>query len=337
MKKTLLYLLVLGTFWACTERFTFPGFEVQPEQMVINCIITPDSLFSCELTHTYQLNDTTDHAITDAAISIYNNATQTLICQLNHQHGAYYCGDQYPEIGVEYRIHVQTAQYGEATATTIIPEPQQASNVHASVGTVEIGEYESCSKLDFSIINSPTTETYYQGFLSMFEYIQCDEISDPDLYKLYGDSILNFRTIESYNHSELTTDVVLMAEELNTWDMPLLFSNAMFLDESHQFTVYLDDLYSSYGAVFILQTLSAELYQYRKSFYQHIIGRSQGETAGDYDLVLGNYIQTPTAIYSNFDGALGIFGGYVHSTLYTDELIYNQNIPFDLTEAPYHD
>ena len=57
-------------FVACETPFTYNDIQESTEQMVVGCTIMPDSLFSCYISHTYILNDTTNHDVEDAVVKI---------------------------------------------------------------------------------------------------------------------------------------------------------------------------------------------------------------------------------------------------------------------------
>lgn len=300
MKTHYLILLLLILLLGCVSDFAFDDIPTTDPELVVFSLLSPNEPFSCYVSQTQSIADTSSAAIDNATVII--SAQGHELCQLENQGDGYYSDSTHsPEQGVEYRLQVVHHDFGEASATATIPQAQTITDV-LWVRYLYLNDTGgSYGKLQFTIPNSPSEPCYYDAvFFSTW-------LNNRDSARYYS-PVINFGSYDCI-------DAVLLAEGLwETYPQTLLFSNNLFAGDSHTF-----NLYTGYGKNAVtLFTISEALYNYRRS---SLLNEDSETFYSSFDVdqvIYGIYQPVSTEIYSNFDGAHGLFGAYNTYTLHED-------------------
>lgn len=148
MKKSILILITILGVQACVK-FIETDENLLNKQLVINSIITPDSLIKVNVFENVDINNIDNKAILDADITLFENEinVENLQLKLNITENSFYLetGEKqfdttyyYSSIetkvksGASYTLKIKHPDYKEATCTTTIPASIQIQNIDTS-------------------------------------------------------------------------------------------------------------------------------------------------------------------------------------------------------------
>ena len=122
--------------------------------------------------------------------------------------------------------------------------------------------------------------------------------ADPTVY--YNDGFEGFTN----------SDPIIVNEDLMRYNPgAIIFSDDIFSNSTHQFTIRCNSVEGRRN-YFVLYTLSKELYQYRRTFFQHQYEQGIKGISRFSDLTLLDFTGNAIDVYSNVEGGYGIFAGY---------------------------
>lgn len=316
---------------SCVETIPLDSLPVN-KILVVNGLITPDSLFSCTVSRVFSINDTSDHFIDCASVKIIDADLNVEVCTLSHVSEGYYkSADIKPVAGKTYQIEISSEGYPTIKGTTTVPFQQKADNVYV----VKEGGYDPISgddyaELHFSIQDQSNDPNYYEVSLASLNKwgVDYEIIPGQIMKKVELEDSIYIICDANYYYSYTIVDAVLQAEGLMRYNpSSLVFSDQLFNNLEHDFIIRCS-FTPSKSSFFILYSLSPELYKFRTTLIQHQyeIG-AKGISRFD-DLAGLDFSSKAIDVYSNIDGGYGIFAGYNTHTLFsafeTPEEIYDE-------------
>ena len=339
-QKLTCHLALMLILYSCIDTVPIDKVEVS-KILVVNSLITPDSVFSCNISRVYSINDKSNHNIENAKVFMYDNETDELICELIHQTNGVYKGDKYPVVSKTYRLAVEAKDYPLVQGVTSIPLKDSVKNVSMAmdVGWESLLN-SSYSELKFTITDTRSNNNYYEVLCSSFWCTNTDVHWDktnihinPTSNIILEDSIYTIQDI--YGYAKYTiVDPVIEAEGLMQYNpSTLIFSDQLFNGLSHSFTTRCS-FKNRKAYVFCLYALSEELYKNRRSLMQHLYERGAKGISRFDDMAGLDFSSKAIDTYSNLSGGYGIFAGY-NTTLLFSKLDQNGVIQIDQTRNPY--
>lgn len=291
MEKHTVILFFLILFSSCTKIVDIHFPEHTPE-LVVNCLFTPDSLLTLQVSTTVGFNDSIKNEFTESLdIELY--CDDNYIEDLTDQGKGTYISNIYPEVEKMYKIKINRENAKTITAQSYIPKLPEYINFDTILSFYYDPKEEIFFSLGLLSINdSPTSDDYYSFQLTMsprdfnnFYYIG---------YK-YTDERLKSSEIEKYEKSfMLFTD-----KYFNGQDVVLSFDYTAWPTDSQ-----------TYYLIYKFKTLSSDYYKYINSLIIHT--ENQDYFNDPF------YVGQPVKVYSNIKNGYGIFAGF---NSYTDSLL----------------
>lgn len=291
MEKHTVILFFLILFSSCTKIVDIHFPEHTPE-LVVNCLFTPDSLLTLQVSTTVGFNDSIKNEFTESLdIELY--CDDNYIEDLTDQGKGTYISNIYPEVEKMYKIKINRENAKTITAQSYIPKLPEYINFDTILSFYYDPKEENFFSLGLLSINdSPTSDDYYSFQLTMssrdfnnFYYIG---------YK-YTDERLKSSEIEKYEKSfMLFTD-----KYFNGQDVVLSFDYTAWSTDSQ-----------TYYLIYKFKTLSSDYYKYINSLIIHT--ENQDYFNDPF------YVGQPVKVYSNIKNGYGIFAGF---NSYTDSLL----------------
>jgi hypothetical protein len=310
-KKTIYLLLWLaGIMVACQREYPLIV-PPAPNVLVINGLFSPDSVWRVQVSQPRTVTDTAMdfQPVSDARVRIW--VADSLVATLRHAGAGWYEGEQFPQIGITYRLEAEAEGFPPAVAEDRIPMPAQS--LAGYMDTTEI-----ISRIDGTLgvsgstwypvyvsFQDPATEPSYYRFLGA-KYdsaIYTDGGGDEILWvdSMYNELepstyLSNDASIQSFDRDQsllITTDAGTNGQRRET---VLLATSYLFY--FNDFTSNgSDDPRKILELFVVLYTISEVYYQYAYSLLQ------QGYQTTDP-------FATHNNVVSNVEGGLGIFAGY---------------------------
>lgn len=167
MKFKVFYIILLipGIFLSCEEEVFF-SFEHEP-RLCLNCILNPDStVITASLSLSKKLDTINEFiTITDAEILLYEEGN--LFGWFSHTGKGKYKLNKVPVAGKTYRITVDSENYGQISASTVVPNKPEITWSKDTVG------YDQYNQLRYNL------------------NIQIHDKQGKDNYWLYSTGIVN--------------------------------------------------------------------------------------------------------------------------------------------------
>ena len=284
-KTFFIVLLIPAIFLSCEEEVYF-SFEHEP-RLCLNCILNPDSTVITASLSLSKKMDTINEikTINDAEILLYEEGN--LFGRFLHTEDGKYKLNKVPVAGKMYRITVESEEYGNVSASTIVPNKPEITWSKDTVG------YDEYNLLRYNL------------------NVKIHDKQGKDYYWLYSTGIVN--GVKGGGGG----GVVLNAPFADT------FNRRYEIEEKYGFMHYYqirlsDEGYDGQVLDFIIPDL-VPTNQYRA---KHILNASE-----HYDKYIKTSIlyrlnedadlpfNEPVQIYSNIENGFGIFGACVISTI----------------------
>jgi hypothetical protein len=336
MNKQNMLILFLGfLLFSCTQQIDFEK-DYMTKQIVLNSIITPDSLITVKLYSSISINEAYPLCITDAEVLLYENGTliETLESTYMTKKNIWYPYETTNEYdttyfyqsiktkavtGKEYKLVVNHPRYETLTCRTIIPEPVSFTLRDTSY-KYNKGRHNKETSFNFvtEIVEPASTEDYYrivlyktgrqktfmynsdgnlvESFLEFKDLLSYIDSNDP-VFRNEVDDANNFLLGTSYNSYGIFSDRLFNGKN---YDLSFNSRNGYSISgiESTD-TVFWDSIQDGEYFHFIIELhhLSKDTYLYFKS-----IDAQQGVDHLPF--------VEPVQVYSNVDNGVGIFGSY---------------------------
>ena len=255
--------------------------------LVVNSVINPDSVFKVRLSlNRFILDDSTETFVEDAQVLMGEEGTA--MSPLTYDQSGFYLSNIKPVPGKSYNIEVQSNKFGTAKASTHVP-------ILPGVADVEVKEYmlqhQYMTDIYITITDNPEVENYYRIKVS----------TEYEYYNFNDGSIGNAR----YPVHIYTEDPLVQNENdalgFNQFD-GITFTDAFFNGKTVTLKFKSDNNFLSSGSYAIrVQNLNSD-------YYQYVYSTALQEQNEDDPLA------QPVNVFTNVDGAFGIFGAYSQFT-----------------------
>jgi len=296
--KTFFLLIIISLFFSsCIHKIY--NIDTNNEQTpVVNCLFTTDSVFTVYIGLTSNMYNQIDDSITNPNVKIVSENGDTLYFHKKEAH--IFISDSVAKQGVNYKLIVETSNYGILTAQSKIPLQSKKIDTASFFENYFYNPNSNTlfDKINLTIKNEVNEVNYYEAVvLSKTEAGTINGIPFDKLY--FSENYFTDCPIIEYYQSD------------NKTGNSLLFNNLNFTDQFQEIyfycTVYNIPEETKYLIINLKQT-SVDYYLYRKSLLLNTI---QANNNFSINYILNNtFREENTEIYSNITGGLGIFAGY---------------------------
>lgn len=330
-------ILLSAFFSSCEKDIVFKGKMTEP-LLVLNSIITPDSIISVELTRSrFIIGELPPLSpVTDANVSLFVNGN--LKEKLEYTDEGLYLSTYAPKSGDVIRLEAEANGFEPINALTVVPQkpsvivsdstvtfeeevfqldspPNAIQKIKKRLTKVQLKLQDDAAQEDYYYIKA--TRTYYRE-----SYIVDQKILDVALSEiLRNDLTTNEDIVSELIDGEMSTDRIdnLFNDRfVNGKDILFNFS---FLDNEDNST-YLNGEKIEFNEreSFITIEYRVEIGAMTKDMYQYIISGNKADNS------LDSPFAEPVIIPSNIKNGIGIFGAYN---------AYNFVIRYKIKESAY--
>lgn len=278
-------ILLALTSWSCEKIIDIDLPETE-RKMVVNGLITPDSLVTVNLTKSLSVLEVDSFIfVPDARVTL--SLGEEIIGELSYQDkGDYILPGYYPGMGNTYRLDIEVPDLQAAYAETTIPESTMLQAVDTSWVTDEWGEQVLYLNLQFE--DQPDQDNYY----GLVVYATSKEFDF-----LTGEFTGNKETHTVYIGR---TDPILEEEGLFFGER-LLFNDLTFQGKSKSIEFELYD-YAFYTSDTVW--LDVRLEEIEEDYYLYALSSEK------YSATFRNPFSEPVQVYNNIEGGFGLFSSY---------------------------
>lgn len=282
---------------SCTKKLDY-DFEDQPRKLVVNSILTSDSLVKVYVSSTQNILKADTIIIDNALVLLYQN--NIFYDTLTHRGKGLYMpsNNLYPCIRCVYKVIVKVSGFPDAEAEDKIPDFNVNYDVHV---------------------------TYPYGYDQNNEAVGLFELTfkDPAGEKNYYELMIYYKESGNNNKygyltwSDIKTDDKVLIDEgdLDYYPGALLISDKLFNGED------ISIKFKMFGQIFnisgnpstnwtfvVLRSVSESYYKYKKYLLRHLYNQNNSNSIDDPLHLL--FSSEPTNMYTNINNGYGIFVGY---------------------------
>ncbi len=309
MKKTaiIISLVAIVFGWACEKIIEIDLGATEP-RLVINSVITPDSVVSITLSRSMHILDNHNiMRITNATVKLYENDVE--VAQLVHSANGKYAANFHPVLGRTYTIKVSAEGFDDVSASCTLDPPVAIVDIDTSV--IKDEYQQSMLALDVKFTDPGNRQNYYmlQAYLK-YSY----EMYDPygftvDTLYQNEDTVIVDTTWGIYTMQEMMEPMYLTSNDVIVESISSFGNGLVFRDELISGTTYTMKssayvyAYSAIGdmyAIVYMRSISKDYYMYMKTLSAHYSAN-------------GDPFAEPVFVYSNVENGMGIFAGYTQT------------------------
>jgi hypothetical protein len=264
-------------------------------KLVINSVIAPDSIFTVNISRTFNIFDDESSNnlpfVDSATVNVYED--NNFLFQLEPDGFGYYKKYFYPQVNKKYRIEVFSKKYGNASSTATIPIKVN----HEKFDTM-FYEYEEYGQkyVDFMaeiIYKDPESEDNF--YMLSAKALYKDDMGYEGIYRLSLYVPENESELFDVSYNELL------------WSDKFTNGNQVTITFSY-FTMYYETIdisknIDSIDIEFYFKSVSKDYYAYLKSVNLF------------YETNNSDPFMQPVVIYSNIENGYGIFSSYDTDTI----------------------
>jgi hypothetical protein len=316
---TFIFFSFIVFFFSCVSEVDIDSSTIEKE-LVINGFISPDSLFTIELSQTKVIQGSSSYStISDATVKLYedNVEIETLHYVKTDSDSAsvYMSSSVYPQVGKTYRIEASHSGYETISCETTIPIPAQIISIDTS--SIYSGNQY---KIKVTFQDSADVANYYRIVLRKYygnrTFYSRDTSEDAVFDTIIEiNDLLDGTYLDSEDpvfSSSTNADDYLFGSTENKFN---LFNDELF--EGQKYTINFNFYFSSnyyekaekyadegcfYKLIVQLQSLSYEEYAYLATYENY------ANDDDEYSL------KEPVQVYSNVDNGTGIFASHSMDT-----------------------
>lgn len=290
-KRTYISLIfILAIISSCQESIDPSTLEFE-KKMVLHCLFNPGETWRLKLETSWNIVDPDDSsAFIEGAEIILMDANDRSLGPFNYRgNGIYEIPNEYPDLGMSYRIEIQHPDYPSLFAESQVPELFEIEDFREM-------EYE-CQEQDCRA---------YAFTFESFSTSPSKVIVENHLTRLYLNNLNDTITLEEMDlmahHPESSNADVFLEE--TTYSTQLLYGDVQHNSEIAFLSLNgfrkEDEVFLVKGeANVIVERCSEAFYQYRKSYEIYELSKTKFVSS----------LLPPVEIFSNVDGGLGIFAG----------------------------
>ncbi len=299
--KISIYILILFSF-SCSTKIEL-DIPASPPQIVVNSLITKDSLVSVSVFKTAPMLSNDIDFVNNAGVELFGQGN--FIEKLQLKEAGIYQSTIRAEAGIDYQIYIEVPEFPEISSSAKIPPP-----VAITGGTIKLDSYYDQqqlsyeSEIEISFYDPPEIENYYQVTFYSYSFgaSEWDTIINDfivtDSTRYYSDiSFLNS------NDPVITNEGDLQYYHEGSEIRSLVFSDKL-LNKNRSISFLVGGL--GKNSVVVLRNISFDYYKFHKSKVRQAF--NQG--LGSFDATNAFLVVNPNDLYSNIENGLGIFAGY---------------------------
>ena len=307
-----LILLAILNLFSCSTKIELDIPEAPP-QIVVNSLITNDSLITVNVCKTVAMLNQGTNCVTNAEIELWVN--DNFIENLQQKEDGIYESETTAQIGVNYQIYVDVPNFDRMISSAIIPAPiniTQATYIANSY--YDQGQVSLASEVKISFYDPPEITNYYQISFYSYRYTEYElnslTVLDSTISIYYGLYYLNSNDPIIINEGDLQYHIG--ASRIRS----LIFSDEL-MNEETSITFLAQIATGNYAVPIVaLKSISHEYYMFQKSLIRHTFNQGMGSVDATNMFLVSN----PNDLYSNIQNGLGIFAGYSESHFELEEI-----------------
>lgn len=259
-----------------------------PKRLVVNSILTPDSLFRVQVSRVTSATDASSRLLASARVSLFASGGTAEVLR-SQGNGLYYSTTK-PTSGTPYTLQVAVNDYPSVSVTDTVP------------AVVPIRE---------AWFSFPTGTDRNKELLGTVVVRFDDPAQSANFYEISGYQESQFIALDARGNAALTAE-----DESGLNPQSLVFSDKLFNGMPFELRASFHPTNggTSNGVPFtrpprlVLRSVSRAYYQYRKSWTRHFY--NQGGKGDTYDLTQLLFLGDPSTMYSNVNGGYGVMAGY---------------------------
>ena len=292
MKTIYVLLLSLVGLASCIDQISIDLPE-PPKKLVMNAILTPDSIFRVQVSRVTSTTDSTSRLLSSAKVYLLSAARG--MEQLRNQGIGLYYSSTRPVVGSGYTLRAEVDGYPAVSATDTIPSATAIREAWYSYPTGTNQNNELLGSVVVRFDDPVQTTNFYEITLTQGQ-----------------DLILDARG-----------NAALAAEDDTGFNPEsLVFSDQLF--NGRPFELRASFLPNNYGTTNGKPTISSDLhltlrsvsqayYQYRKSWTRHLYNQGSKGLGSDLNQLL--FLGDPIRMYSNVNEGYGVIASYAQQTM----------------------
>jgi len=310
MKYLILILFSIIFLSSCQKALEIDYPKLEPK-LVVNCLFTPDSLFTLHLSVTTSTYDSSLTFVEDANCSIWNN--DKLLDNLIYTENGTYISTIKPETNVEYTLKISHQKYGNIQAKSYCPQKASIDSVYDQINVYPVEGNINMDNLMYSVLylnfeDKLKMPQYYFVSLKYRNYPPNEGERWTLHYLKSYDAIIKNEQILEYEPKFLVFSSSLFTKQNINLEILFIHNSGTFkknLKNVKGFN-YPHQLFYKFG------TISENYYLYLKSLLKHKYNQNN-----DIFLQIGD----PVQMYTNIENGYGIFAGYNYETLLITDTI----------------
>ncbi len=321
MKKYYFLILFLFLFaGGCVKEIDFNPDVISPRQIVVNSLLTPDTVMIVHLSYTRPVTDITPHFIDNAEVEI-SDGDRTY--PLQYLDSGIYINNVRPRAGQTYYL---TVKVGDTvlTATTRIPRQPVIISALLYPGVYTDAEFYDYNRIDVVVKDWHPDQPDYYAF-SVQDSMR--SINNPN-YIYYWWSSLYMIANEPYasweGYKSIMYPVLYLSDEFLPKQEYDTFRLAATLRQGE--LRYNDTVFIFSNTNLVVRLISPEYYKYMKSVYaiKDYLRLVRDEFVFNNSF---NLYPQPAELYTNIKNGVGIFGSFTQDFVYVDcVLVYPPKI-----------
>ncbi len=306
MKKYII-LFVTPFLSGCIDQIS-ADLPAPPKVLVMNSIITPDSVFRVQVSRVASTVDSSSRLLSSARVYLVAPGRSPEL--LRNQDRGLYVSPNKPASGVPYTLRAEADGYPLASATDTVP------------AAVPIRE---------AWYSYPTGTDRNQDFLGTIVVRFDDPAPTADFYELIAYQVPRGSLQQSQDFAlDARGNAALAAEgDADFEPQTLVFSDKLFNGQAFELRASFMPYAGSYGGTsngvpippavsgevyVVLRAVSRAYYQYRKSWTRHFYNQGSKGLGGSLNQLL--FLGDPTRMYSNVSMGYGVVVGYAKDVKY---------------------
>lgn len=272
---------------------------ITPNLQVLSSLQCIDSVATCYLTKTNDLNDIVIHPIDNSTIYLYDSNNFIIDTLKYYTNGLYRGKVKLNQPLINYSIRSIAPNYPEANCTFQFPintDYTITNTIYNEIPTNYSSSTYNGSRV-FININDPSDINYY----SLNVYLLDSVLSGSNYKKTYTEMVF------TSDDPSIKKDMIY--DNSGGFAEGFLFSDGLFNGTNHSIELNIASAHrpdNSFTFVIVLKTLSEEYYKFYKGYNKQYEAQINSTIGLNYLYNLYPY----DAIYSNINGGLGIFAGY---------------------------
>lgn len=301
------FLIFLSIYlFSCSTKIDLEIPEAE-EQIVVNSLITNDSIISVFITKTIPVLSNKSNIVENAEIKLFaDNQFEENLIKIND---TLYQSTIETQLNTEYKIEIEVPGFEKISAKTVINDPVSIISGNYKIDSYYVHQqsrYESETEVSF--IDNQEINNYYLISFYKLSYGGYKYDHDNNVWVPMDSTNINYQRIRYLNSND---PIVVNEGDLDFMGDPgniryLVFSDEM-LSQNNTINLLIGGGLSEMGEVHVLiRNINYDLYKYYKSLIR------QQFNSGMLSVDLNNMFLTnnPNDLYSNIENGLGIFAGY---------------------------